>query len=110
MGEKYAENIVLLKAIADPKRLLIIEMLARNENCSCDEFCGCRLLENVEELEISQPTLSHHMKILCDCGITMARREGKRTYYTLNHDVIDEFLQFLTTITTPSDHCVCCEC
>jgi len=106
MDEKFLSNTALLKAFADPNRLLIIETLARNENCTCGEFCACRLLEN---LGISQPTLSHHMKILCDCGIASGRREGKWTFYTLNHPVIDELLTFLRNITSASENCICCD-
>ena len=48
----------------------IIELLRHGEKCAC------KLLE---ELNISQPTLSHHMKILCDAGIVVGRKEGKWT-------------------------------
>ncbi|MCL2107859.1 MAG: metalloregulator ArsR/SmtB family transcription factor [Oscillospiraceae bacterium] len=106
--EQYTPNIALLKAFADPNRLLIIDTLARDENCTCDEYCACRLLEN---LGITQPTLSHHMRILTDCGLTIPRKVGKRTYYTLNRAVIDEFLGFLRGVTETGRNCscICCE-
>ena len=107
MLEKYSQNIALLKAFTDPNRLLIIETLARDENCTCDEYCACRLLEN---LGITQPTLSHHMRILCECGITIPKKVGKRTYYTLNRPAIDGFLEFLRDITTASEKCRCLCC
>jgi len=106
MNTDYLKNIALLKALADPSRLLIIETLSRNENCTCGEYCACNLLGN---LNITQPTLSHHMKILCHCGITVDRKEGKRVYYNLNHDMIGELLSFLREITTANSSCSCCE-
>jgi len=107
MNESYLKNIALLKVFADPNRLLIIETLSSNENCECGENCACNLLEH---LGITQPTLSHHMKILCDCGIANGRKEGKRVYYSLNHDIIDEFLSFLCGITTAKESCLCLCC
>ena len=105
MTVHQSDQIALLKALADPKRLQIIRTLARNENCDCHEFCACRLLEN---LGISQPTLSHHMKILCDCGIATGRKEGKWTYYRLNRGVVDGFLQSLSEVVNTNEGC-CCE-
>ena len=108
MNKDYSKNTVLLKAFADTNRLLIIEML------SCGEICACKILE---KLNITQPTLSHHMKILCDCGLVCGRREGKWTHYSLNETSVDDFILFLRNITTKSDDCVCkeannelCEC
>jgi ArsR family transcriptional regulator len=100
MSKDYTKNTVLLKAFADTNRLLIIEML------SCGEICACKILE---KLNITQPTLSHHMKILCDCELASGRKEGKWTYYTLNNKIIDDFILFLRDITTESDDCVCSE-
>ena len=100
MSKDYSKKVILLKAFADANRLSIIEML------SCGEICACRILE---KLEITQPTLSHHMKILCDCELVSGRKEGKWTYYTLNNSAVDDFLLFLRNITTISDNCICSE-
>ena len=100
MNKDYSKNTVWLKAFADTNRLLIIEML------SCGELCACKILE---KLGITQPTLSHHMKILCDCDLVSGRKEGKWIYYTLNKATVDEFLLFLRTITSISDDCPCRE-
>ena len=40
----------------------------------------------LDDLKISQPTLSHHMKILCESGIVCSRRKGKWNYYSINED------------------------
>ena len=62
----------VFKALGDENRIRILKLLHGGEKCAC------KLLE---ELEISQSTLSHHMKILCDAGIVHSRKDGKWTYY-----------------------------
>jgi ArsR family transcriptional regulator len=98
MDGQYADNALISKAFTDMNRLMIIEML------SCGELCGCKLLE---KLGITQPTLSHHMKILCDCGLVSGRKEGKWVYYTLNTNVVDDYISFIRNITIKSDDCIC---
>ena len=56
----YDENAKILKAVADANRLKIIDIL------SCGELCACDILEN---FDFTQPTLSHHMKVLADVGL-----------------------------------------
>lgn len=73
----HTEDARVFKAFCDENRLQIIEMLRSGEKCAC------KLLE---ELNISQSTLSHHMKILCESGIVIGRREGKWTYYSISMD------------------------
>lgn len=100
MNSKYAENVGLFKALADTNRLMIVDML------SCGELCACKILE---KFHITQPTLSHHMKILCDCGLVSGRKEGKWTHYSLNGDKAQEFKNFLNAITTDKEDCICKE-
>ena len=72
------KNMALVfKALSDENRIRILRLLHGGERCAC------KLLE---ELNISQPTLSHHMKILCDAGIVTGRREGKWTHYSICRD------------------------
>jgi len=92
------ENTKVFKALGDPKRAMIVDML------SCGELCACMILE---KFDMSQSTLSHHMKILCECGLVKGREEGKWTYYSLNEDVIDKTMGFLHTITSDKDDCIC---
>lgn len=69
------KNMALVfKALSDENRIRILKLLRNGEKCAC------KLLE---ELNISQPTLSHHMKILCDSGLVTGRREGKWTHYAI---------------------------
>ena len=76
---QYEEHAALFKALSDPNRLMIVELL------SCGELCACRILER---FRITQPTLSHHMKTLCGCGLVTQRKEGRWMYYSLNNEKI----------------------
>ncbi|MDL2281083.1 metalloregulator ArsR/SmtB family transcription factor [Selenomonadales bacterium OttesenSCG-928-I06] len=98
MKEKYTNNVALFKALADPNRLMIIDMI------SCEELCACNILE---KFEITQATLSHHMKILCDCGLVNARKEGKWTHYSLNDAAVKNIKDFIVEITSDTDDCIC---
>jgi len=89
MKYTYPEYIQIFKALADETRLKIIELL------SDGEMCACQLLKN---FNITQPTLSYHMKLLCNCGIVMARREGAWMHYRNNGTVIEEISGFLSAI------------
>lgn len=62
------DMILICKALSDTNRLEIVRMLSDGEKC------GCKILD---KFNITQPTLSHHMKILVDCGIVNDRKEGK---------------------------------
>ncbi|MDY2510091.1 MAG: metalloregulator ArsR/SmtB family transcription factor, partial [Ruminococcus callidus] len=66
---------VIFKAFCDENRIKILQLLSDGEKCAC------KLLE---EMQITQPTLSHHMKILCDSGIVAGRKEGKWMYYSIS--------------------------
>ena len=83
---------VIFKAFCDENRVKIIELLRHGEKCAC------KLLE---ELNISQPTLSHHMKILCESGIVQSRQDGKWTHYSLSKAGSAYAIQRLSEITTP---------
>ncbi len=71
----YESNAKVFKALCDPNRLMIIEMLQSGERCAC---------EILEDLHIGQSTLSHHMKILIESGLVGGRREGKWMFYSLS--------------------------
>ena len=101
MDVNYSEDVSLFKALADANRLMIVDML------SCGELCACKILE---KFDITQPTLSHHMKILCDCGLVNGRKDGKWTHYSLNEAKIHEFKDILSYITTSKEDCICKGC
>lgn len=77
---------LICKALGDSNRLQIIKMLSDGEKC------GCKLLE---AFEITQPTLSHHMKILNECGLVKDWKEGRWHHYSLNDETLDAFRAFI---------------
>lgn len=90
--EKYAR---IFKAMSDPKRLKIIDMLSEGE------LCACKILE---EFQITQPTLSHDMKLLCDLGIVKARKEGKWMQYSLDMEVLNDVYKTVGRLMIPGDY------
>lgn len=96
-----AKIMIKLKAITDSTRLEILSLLSKN-----GAMCGCKLLER---LNITQGTLSHHMKVLSDAGIVSIRKEGKWCHYSLNKEEICEIADFLSGLCcSPACHCTCC--
>jgi len=95
---KYRKNATIFKALGDKNRLMIIDML------SCGELCACEILE---KFNITQPTLSHHMQTLCDCGLVVGRKDGKWTYYSLDAAKIQEMKDFIGSVTTSNKDCIC---
>ncbi|WP_069999723.1 ArsR/SmtB family transcription factor [Cellulosilyticum sp. I15G10I2] len=98
MKMNYEENAKIIKALADPNRLKIIDIL------SCGEKCACDLLE---EFDFTQPTLSHHMKVLMECGLVSCRKEGLWSHYSLNRVQCDKLMLFLMNLVTDTDECIC---
>lgn len=90
---------LICKALGDSNRLQIVQMLSGGEKCAC------KLLE---QFAITQPTLSHHMKILCECGLVDARKAGKWMHYSLNCETLAAFQQFLSGLTCGADKGGCC--
>lgn len=75
------------KALGDENRLRIARIVAER-----GDVCACRLLD---ELDMTQPTLSHHMKLLRDCGVVKARKEGRWMHYSLNREVVGALASLL---------------
>jgi len=69
----------LLRALADPTRARIVELLAR------EQLCVCHL---VEETGATQTNLSNHLRVLRDLGVVTAEPAGRYTYYRLQPDVL----------------------
>ncbi|MFD1318501.1 ArsR/SmtB family transcription factor [Loigolactobacillus zhaoyuanensis] len=94
----YQNYVQMLKAMADPNRLKIIDLL------SCGSLCACDILTH---FDFSQPTLSHHMKVLQNAGIVIARKEGKWQHYTLRTEFIDQFKQGTDQLLAADESCIC---
>ena len=98
MEQIYTDTAKVLKAISDPKRLKIVDML------SCGELCACKILE---AFHITQPTLSHDMRVLIEAGVVIDRRDGKNIYYSLNADRLSAFHRTLEQIFEGKADCIC---
>ena len=98
MEQVYIDTAKMLRAMSDPKRLRIVDML------SCRELCGCKILE---EFHITQPTLSHDMKVLSEAGIVKQKREGKNIYSSLNNEALASMHQTLGRMFEDKPDCIC---
>ena len=102
--ERTEKQLALIfKALSDENRVRILKLLQNGE------ICACKLLD---ALNISQPTLSHHMKILCDGGIVNGRKEGKWMHYSIRSESaadLSGMLRDLLTAADAPDNCCCKE-
>jgi ArsR family transcriptional regulator len=98
MKYSYADCAILFKAVSDETRLKIIDML------SCGELCACDILKS---FNITQPTLSYHMKILTDSGIVIGNREGAWMHYTLDEKKVLQVTECWQNITSEKEDCIC---
>lgn len=92
---------LVFKALCDENRIRILKLLCGGEKCAC---------ELLEELNISQSTLSHHMKILCDSGIVTGRKQGTWMHYSISAEGAQTAKELLTELTTVTggEECICC--
>lgn len=88
--DKYKKNAKILKAFCDEQRLAILELLQDGEKCAC---------ELLDKLDITQSTLSHHMKILCESGIVTGRKEGKWMHYSISESGTEHVKKLINEIT-----------
>jgi ArsR family transcriptional regulator len=95
MKNNYQSAAKVFKAFCDPNRLIILELLQDGEKCAC---------KLQEELHISQSTLSHHMKVLCDAGVVEGRKEGKWTHFSISEEGSRRAMQLLKKLTAVSSH------
>lgn len=91
INRKSAEALAeLLKAVADPTRLQLISLIRDSDQCTA---CVGDLTEAVG---LSQPTVSHHLRVLVDAGILTKEKDGYWTWYTLNMDRLGELAAVLS--------------
>jgi len=79
----YEKMSLVLKAMADPKRMKIIDLLSYGHLCACDVLA---------HFDFTQPTLSHHMKVLEKAGIVSVTKQGQWHYYALRTDFVKKFM------------------
>lgn len=103
METVHQKNAKVFKALCDPKRLAILELLRSGEKCAC---------VLIDQLDMGQSAVSYHMKILCESGIVASRQEGKWTHYSLSAEGSAAAGQLLQELTTPAafstDLCTSC--
>jgi ArsR family transcriptional regulator len=86
------ELATVLKALADPVRLRLVSMIAAHDG---GEACVCEL---TEPLGLTQPTVSHHLKVLMDAGFLARSKRGTWAYYALIPGSLDAVAATLTTV------------
>jgi ArsR family transcriptional regulator, arsenate/arsenite/antimonite-responsive transcriptional repressor len=79
----------IAKALGDPIRMQLVDVLRRNAG----QVCVCEL---VPLFDLSQPTVSHHLKVLREAGIVGSERRGLWAYYYVNPDALKEFSRWLS--------------
>jgi ArsR family transcriptional regulator len=85
MKRQTDPDVLLLQAAADPTRLAILRQLSAEETvCACD-FTAC--------CDVSQPTVSHHLKVLREAGWVESERRGTWIWYRLRPEAAERFRQ-----------------
>ena len=103
MATVYEERAKVFKALCDERRQRILELLHTGEKCAC---------VLIDEMGMPQSSLSYHMKILCDSGIVVGRKEGKWMHYSISPEGSEtavKYLKELTKITCSDADKSCCE-
>lgn len=93
-GISLKKQADVFKALGDENRLKIVQMLAEKDMCVC---------EIIDELSVSQPAVSHHLKNLKQAGIVEDRREGKWIFYSLSQKGLLASLSFLENLVERND-------
>jgi ArsR family transcriptional regulator len=96
MKHSYKKYVLIFKALSDDTRLRIVSML------SDEELCACKILE---AFNITQPTLSYHMKTLVEIGLVNAVKDGSWVKYSINEELREELLIFLSQLL--KEKCTC---
>jgi ArsR family transcriptional regulator len=78
------KQVTIYKALSDGNRLQIIKMLKDGERCAC---------QMLEDLNITQPTLSHHMKVLIAADLVNVRKDGKWMHYSRQQDTFRQLAE-----------------
>lgn len=99
LDEKKVPTV--FKALCDENRVKILKLLLTGEKCAC---------VLLDYMHITQPTLSHHMKILCNSGIVVGRKEGKWMHYSISTEGVKYAIEYLQALTsTICEYKSCCD-
>lgn len=91
-AEAAKRNALVFKALADPNRLRLLSIVKAEPS---GESCVCDL---TEPLELGQPTVSHHLKILVDAGLLHREKRGTWAYYSLVPGALDDVAAILAKL------------
>jgi ArsR family transcriptional regulator, arsenate/arsenite/antimonite-responsive transcriptional repressor len=86
MDPKKAEKIS--KALADPNRLTILKEIKKSKDCL---YC----VDLNTKINLAQPSIAHHLKLLIDCELVTSDKEGRHVRYYLNSKLLDDYIGFL---------------
>ena len=89
----YEQNSLILKAMADPSRMKIIDLLSSGSLCACDVL---------QHFDFTQPTLSHHMKVLEKAEIISVNKQGQWHHYQLREEFVTQFMRSMMNLLTNS--------
>lgn len=89
MNHKKAGKIS--KALADPNRLLILKEIRKQKDC-----LYCMALNEV--IDLAQPSIAHHLKLLTDTELVTSSKEGRYVKYQINEEVLDDYISFLQSL------------
>jgi ArsR family transcriptional regulator, arsenate/arsenite/antimonite-responsive transcriptional repressor len=89
MNSKKAEKIS--KALADPNRLLILKEIKKQRDCM---YC----VDLNDIVDLAQPSIAHHLKLLTDTELILSEKEGRNVKYSLNNQVLDDYIAFLQSL------------
>ncbi len=90
VGSDRANSLAALaKALSDPIRVQLVDILRRHAG----RVCVCELQPL---FDVSQPTLSHHLKVLRDAGVVGVERQGLWAYYYVNREALEELESWLS--------------
>lgn len=94
----YEKMSLMLKALADPNRMKIVDILSCGSQCACDVQT---------HFDFTQPTLSHHMKVLEKAGVITVTKQGQWHHYTLRGDFVQLFMDSMTQLFLNDENCIC---
>ena len=77
----------IAKALADPRRVALLEAIARNDECPCQRLC--------RDFPVSKATISHHIRELVRAGLIDARRDGQYLHCQIRHETLEAYTEEL---------------
>lgn len=101
MQDVYEQRAQIFKALCDPRRQKILDLLKSGEQCVC---------KLTEQMQLPQSSLSYHMKILCASGMVVGREDGKWTHYRIDPQGCRRVAALLAEITAAAPDAGNCDC